>query len=114
MSVTGFNIDSSTLANNGVAVDTMSPWVTCGGKQEREPDRSDDLRSSSDVISPGADSPDAMFQRGRIVLLDGGSYLGRTMLTRLYSGEVRQVIETSKVEGQNSMTGFDAICRSRT
>ena len=54
-----------------------------------------------------------MFQRGRIVLLDGGSYLGRTMLTRLYSGEVRQVIETSKVEGQNSMTGFDAICRSR-
>ena len=49
-----------------------------------------------------------------LILLPGGSrYLDRTTLTRLASGEVRQVIETSNDEGRTWTIGFDAIYRRR-
>ena len=59
------------------------------------------------------DSPNVVRFQGRIALPDGGSYLDRTTLTRLPSGDVRQVIETSTDEGQSWTAGFDAIYRRR-
>lgn len=57
------------------------------------------------------DMPNQVRFQGRIALPDGGSYLDRTTLTRLASGEVRQVIETSSDEGRSWTTGFNAIYR---
>ena len=51
--------------------------------------------------------------QGRITLPDGRSYLDRTTLTRLPSGEVRQLIETSTDEGENWTSAFDAIYRRK-
>jgi hypothetical protein len=59
------------------------------------------------------ESPDKIRFQGRIALPDGGSYLDRTTLTLLPSGDVRQVIETSTDEGQSWTAGFDAIYRRR-
>lgn len=59
------------------------------------------------------DTPGTVRFQGRIPLPDGGSYLDRTTLTRLASGEVRQVIETSTDEGRTWTAGFDAVYRRR-
>jgi hypothetical protein len=59
------------------------------------------------------ETPDTVRFQGRMVLPDGGSYLDRTTLTRLASGEVRQVIETSTDDGESWTAGFDAIYRRR-
>lgn len=59
------------------------------------------------------DVPGTVRFQGRIPLPEGGSYLDRTTLTRLPSGEVRQVIETSTDEGRTWTAGFDAIYRRR-
>ena len=57
------------------------------------------------------DAPDTVRFQGRILRADGSSYLDRTTLTRLESGDVRQVIETSADEGRTWTTGFDAVYR---
>ena len=57
------------------------------------------------------DEPDLVRFQGRIVLPDGRSYLDRTTLTKLSSGEVRQLIEVSKDDGATWESGFDAIYR---
>ena len=59
------------------------------------------------------DQPDQVRFQGRITLPDGRSYLDRTTLTRLPSGDVRQVIETSGDEGATWEAGFDALYRRR-
>jgi hypothetical protein len=60
------------------------------------------------------DSPGEVRFQGRIVRPDGSSYLDRTTLTRLPSGNVRQVIETSTDEGKSWTAGFDAVYRPRS
>ncbi len=79
-------------------------WVTewamrPGGVKEKTQQRIDDA--------------DKIRFQGSIKLPDGSSYLDRTTLSRLPSGEVRQVIETSTDEGQTWTSGFDAIYRRK-
>lgn len=57
------------------------------------------------------DDPSQVRFQGRIPLPDGGSYLDRTTLTKLPSGEVRQLIEFSRDEGTTWRAGFDATYR---
>ena len=59
------------------------------------------------------DAADKVRFQGRIALADGSSYLDRTTLSLLPSGEVRQVIETSTDEGETWARGFDAIYRRK-
>jgi len=59
------------------------------------------------------DDPAQVRFQGRIVLPDGNSYLDRTTLTKMPNGAVRQVIETSRDEGETWTVGFDAIYRRR-
>ena len=59
------------------------------------------------------ESTDEVRFQGRIFVPDGSSYLDRTTLTRLPSGDVRQVIETSTDDGHSWTTGFDATYRPR-
>jgi len=59
------------------------------------------------------DDPARVRFQGRIVLPDRSSYLDRTTLTKLPGGDVRQVIETSRDEGETWTVGFDAIYRRR-
>lgn len=57
------------------------------------------------------DVPDQVRFQGTISLPGGRNYLDRTTLTRLPSGDVRQVIETSTDGGTTWETGFDALYR---
>ena len=78
----------------------VTQWATRpGGVKEKTQQQIDDANK-------------VRFQ-GRITLPDGGSYLDRTTLSKLPSGEVRQVIETSRDEGKTWERGFDAIYRRK-
>ena len=59
------------------------------------------------------DEPGQARFQGRIMLPDGRSYLDRTTLIRLPSGDVRQVIEHSTDDGVTWESGFDATYRRR-
>lgn len=51
--------------------------------------------------------------QGEIALPDGTSYLDRTTLTLLETGDVRQLIEVSTDSGNHWRAVFDAIYRRR-
>lgn len=79
-------------------------WVTeqatsPGGTKEKREVASDDVGR--------------MRFQGEIALPDGRSYLDRTTLTPLESGDVRQVIEVSTDGGDSWRTVFDARYRGR-
>ena len=64
-------------------------------------------------VRQAMDDPNQVRFQGRITSPDGGSYLDRTTLTKLPSGEVRQLIEISMDEGETWKSGFDAIYRRK-
>ena len=52
--------------------------------------------------------------QGVITKADGDTYLDRTTLTPMENGNVRQLIEISKDDGENWQATFDAVYKRRT